>query len=190
MRLKTLSRKQKLWASAAACVLLIGVIALWPLRARRSRRHYLPLKLKWLKSNRRTYPSMANGLATTEGMVNADIRAQVAGYLLKHELRRWLLRHKGTAVVRDRPETLSGLARTSQGENWPRPRANSGRPLLSSRRTRRRSDRTRPKSRRNQAQLAQAVANQLKSQLDVDKYRTAQGAEGRHAAGSGQCCPS
>ena len=83
MRLKTLSRKQKLWASAAACVLLIGVIAL--LAASRPKKPPTPppSEVEVVKVEQKDVPIYGEWIGTTEGMVNADIRAQVAGYLLK-----------------------------------------------------------------------------------------------------------
>src|SRR4029450_10989506 len=83
MRLKTLSRKQKLWASAAAFVLLLGVIALFAASRPRKPQAPPPAEVEVVQVQQKDVPIYGEWIGTTEGMVNAEIRAQVSGYLLK-----------------------------------------------------------------------------------------------------------
>src|SRR6185369_2313856 len=83
MRIKTLSRKQKLLASVVASVLLLTGIAL--IATSRPKKSPVPplTQVEVVQVEQKDVPIYGEWIGTTEGMVNADIRAQVAGYLLK-----------------------------------------------------------------------------------------------------------
>src|ERR1700754_590051 len=168
MRLRTLSRKQKLWASAAGCVLLLGVIALFA--ASRPKKPLVPppTEVEVVQVEQRDVPIYGEWIGTTEGMVNADIHAQVAGYLLKQNYVDGSFVTKGQLLFEIDPRPFQGslekakrtLAQAQRGQATSQLAQNEAQ-----------VGQNQAQVSQNQAQLAQAVANQLKSQLDVDKYK-------------------
>jgi membrane fusion protein, multidrug efflux system len=169
MRL-TLSRKQKLWATAAACVLLLAAIARFAATRPKKPQGAPPTEVEVVQVEQRDVPIYSEWIGTTEGMVNAEIRAQVSGYLLKQDYTEGSSVRKGQLLfeIDARPfqaalEQAKGKLAQAQGQLA---QANSQSTQAQAQVAQAQAQVSQAK-----AQLAQAEANQLKTQLDVNKYR-------------------
>jgi membrane fusion protein (multidrug efflux system) len=114
-------------------------------------------------------PIYSEWIGTLDGMVNAEIRAQVAGYLLKQDYKEGSLVRKGQLLfeIDARPfEAALGQA------NGDLAKAQGQLGQVESQLAQAEAQLAQANSQllQAQAQLAQAEANQRKTQLDVDKY--------------------
>ena len=78
-------RKHKLILIAVICVIALGLIFV-VVRARERKRTTpptAPLEVDVVQVQEQTVPIYSEWIGTTDGMVNADIRSQVSGYLLR-----------------------------------------------------------------------------------------------------------
>ena len=103
MRLRTFSRKQKLWASVAAGVILLA-IALFAATRPKKAQAAPPTEVEVVQVEQRDVPIYSEWIGTTEGMVNAEIRAQVSGYLLKQNYTEGSLVRKGQLLFEIDPK--------------------------------------------------------------------------------------
>jgi RND family efflux transporter MFP subunit len=97
---------------------------------------------------RRDVPAYGEWIGTLAGQVNADIKAQVTGYLLTRDYKEGSYVRKGQLLFEIDPRPFQAALDQAKGQL-----AQAQAQLV-----------------QDQAQLATAEANQLKSQLDVDKY--------------------
>jgi multidrug efflux pump subunit AcrA (membrane-fusion protein) len=128
-----------------------------------------PLDVEVIQVEQRDVPIYSEWIGTTDGMVNADIKAQVTGYLLRQDYKEGSFVKKGQSLfeIDSRPfqaalDQASGQVAQFQGQleqavsqvsQAEAQVAQANSQILQS-----------------QAQLAQAQANQIKTQLDVNKY--------------------
>src|SRR5262245_8235837 len=100
-------------------------------------------------------PIYSEWVGTLDGMVNADIRAQVSGYLLRQCYQEGSFVKKGQLLFEIDPRPFQAALDQARGDlaRAQAQLAQADSQLLQS-----------------QAQLAQSEANQVKSQLDVDRY--------------------
>ena len=94
-------------------------------------------------------PVYGEWIGTLAGQVNADVKAQVTGYLLKREYKEGSYVRKGQLLFEIDPRPFQAALDQAKGQL-----AQAQAQLI-----------------QDQAQLATAKANQLKSQLDVEKDR-------------------
>ena len=99
-------------------------------------------------------PIYSEWIGTLDGLVNADIKAQVSGYLLEQTYTEGTFVERASCSSRSIPGLSGGVGpgarQLAQATgNWRRPRRNSA---------------------RREAQVAVAEANQGRTQLDVDRY--------------------
>src|SRR2546427_10215497 len=127
------------------------------------------LEVEVVQVEQRDVPIYSEWIGTTDGMINADIKAQVTGYLLRQDYKEGSFVNKGQLLfeIDPRPfqaalDQASGQVAQFQGQleqaisqvaQAEAQVAQANSQLLQS-----------------QAQLAQAQANQVKTQLDVNKY--------------------
>jgi len=97
---------------------------------------------------RRDVPVYGEWIGTLTGQVNADIKAQVTGYLLMRNYKEGSYVKKGQLLFQIDPRPFQAALDQAKGQL-----AQAQAQLV-----------------QDQAQVATAEANQLKSQLDVDKY--------------------
>jgi len=104
---------------------------------------------------RRDAPIYSEWIGTLDGMVNAEIRAQVTGYLLRQRYTEGSFVRKGQLLFEIDPRPFQAALDQAKGDlaRAHAQLAQADSQLLQS-----------------QAQLAQAEANQVKTQLDVDRY--------------------
>ena len=93
-------------------------------------------------------PVYGEWIGTLSGQVNADVKAQVAGYLLKRDYREGSFVHKGEPLFEIDPRPFRAALDQAKGQ----------------------LEQSQAQLIQDEAQLATAEANQLKSQLDVEKY--------------------
>jgi RND family efflux transporter MFP subunit len=169
MRLETLSRNQKVWSSATAGILLLGVIGLFAATRSKKPQAPPPSVVEVVQVEQKDVPIYSEWIGTTEGMVNAEIRAQVSGYLLRQNYTEGSFVRKGQLLfeIDGRPfqaalEQAKGKLAQAQGQLG---QANSQFTQNEAQ-----VGQAQAQVSQAQAQLAQAEANQLKTQLDVNKY--------------------
>jgi membrane fusion protein (multidrug efflux system) len=128
-----------------------------------------PLDVEVVRVEQKDVPVYSEWIGTTEGIVNADIKAEVSGYLLRQDYKEGSFVKKGQLLFELDPrpfqaalDQANGLVAQFQGQleqaisqvaQAEAQAAQANSQLLQS-----------------QAQLAQAQANQVKTQLDVNKY--------------------
>ena len=93
-------------------------------------------------------PVYGEWIGTLAGQVNADVKAQVTGYLLKRNYEEGAYIRKGQLLFEIDPRPLQAALDQAKGQ----------------------LDQAQAQLIQDEAQLATAEANQLKSQLDVEKY--------------------
>jgi membrane fusion protein (multidrug efflux system) len=127
------------------------------------------LEVEVVRVEQKDVPVYSEWIGTTEGLVNADIKAEVSGYLLRQDYKEGSFVKKGQLLFELDPrpfqaavDQASGQVAQFQGQleqaisqvaQAEAQVAQANSQLLQS-----------------QAQLAQAQANQVKTQLDVNKY--------------------
>jgi len=128
-----------------------------------------PLEVEVARVEQRDVPVYSEWIGTTDGMVNADIKAQVTGYLLRQDYKEGSFVRKGQLLfeIDPRPfqaalDQASGQVAQFQGQLE---QANSQVTQAEAQVAQANSQIL-----QSQAQLAQAQANQIKTQLDVNKY--------------------
>jgi RND family efflux transporter MFP subunit len=128
-----------------------------------------PLDVEVARVEQRDVPVYSEWIGTTDGMVNADIKAQVTGYLLRQDYKEGSFVRKGQLLfeIDPRPfqaalDQASGQVAQFQGQLG---QANSQVTQAEAQVAQANSQIL-----QSQAQLAQAQANQIKTQLDVNKY--------------------
>src|SRR3989442_6625002 len=128
-----------------------------------------PLEVEVVQVEQRDGPIYSEWIGTTDGMINADIKAQVTGYVLRHDYKEGSFVKKGQLLfeIDPRPfqatlDQASGQVAQFQGQLE---QANSQVAQAEAQAAQANSQLL-----QSQAQLAQAQANQIKTQLDVNKY--------------------
>ncbi len=128
-----------------------------------------PLDVEVIRVEQKDVPVYSEWIGTSEGIVNADIKAEVTGYLLKQDYKEGSFVKKGQLLFELDPRPFQAAVdqangqvaqfqgqleqATSQVAQAEAQVAQANSQVLQS-----------------QAQLAQAQANQVKTQLDVNKY--------------------
>jgi RND family efflux transporter MFP subunit len=114
-----------------------------------------PPSVEVVHVEQRDVPIYSEWIGTLDGMVNAEIRAQVSGYLLRQVYREGSFVRKGQLLFEIDPRPFQAALEQARGDlaKANAQLAQAEGQLLQA-----------------QAQLAQAEANQGKTQLDVDRY--------------------
>jgi membrane fusion protein, multidrug efflux system len=114
-----------------------------------------PPSVEVVKVEQRDVPIYSEWIGTLDGMVNAEIRAQVSGYLLRQVYREGSFVRQGQLMFEIDPRPFQAALDQAKGDlaKANAQLAQADGQLLQAR-----------------AQLAQAEANQGKTQLDVDRY--------------------
>jgi RND family efflux transporter MFP subunit len=128
-----------------------------------------PLDVEVVQVEQRDVPIYSEWIGTTDGMVNADIKAQVTGYLLRQDYKEGSLVKKGQLLFEIDPRPFQAALDQANGQvaqfRGQLEQANSQVTQAEAQVAQANSQVLQA-----QAQLAQAQANQVKTQLDVNKY--------------------
>ena len=170
-RLKNILAKRKFLISAT--IVVAGVIFVVLLGAGRSNKPAQatprPLEVKVSQVAQQDVPVYSEWIGTTDGMVNAEIKAQVTGYLLRQDYKEGSFVNKGQLLFEIDPRPFQAALDQANGQvaqfQGQLEQANSQVAQAEAQVAQANS-----KLLEAEAQLAQAQANQVKTQLDVNKY--------------------
>jgi len=170
-RLKQILSKPKLLLSIAIVTILV-IIAVATVATKSSKSVGAaprPLDVEVVQVKQEDVPIYGEWIGTTDGLVNADIKGQVSGYLLRQDYQEGSFVKKGQLLFEIDPRPFQAAVDQANGQvaqfegqleqaksqvvQAEAQVAQANSQLLQS-----------------QAQLAQAQANQVKTQLDVNKY--------------------
>jgi RND family efflux transporter MFP subunit len=171
LRLKKLFSQHKFWFSAiVVAVFAILVVLIAGSRSNKpAQAAPRPLEVEVARVEQKDVPMYSEWIGTTDGMVNAEIKAQVSGYLLRQDYKEGSFVKKGQLLfeIDSRPfqaalDQAHGQVAQFQGQLE----------QATSQVTQAEAQVAQATSQLAQAQahLAQAQANQVKTQLDVNKY--------------------
>jgi membrane fusion protein (multidrug efflux system) len=128
-----------------------------------------PLDVEVVKVQQEDVPLYSEWIGTTEGVVNADIKAQVTGYMLRQDYKEGSFVKKGELLFEIDPRPFQAVLDQANGQlaqvEGQLEQANSQVIQAEAQVAQANSQLLQA-----QAQLAQAEANQVKTQLDVNKY--------------------
>jgi membrane fusion protein (multidrug efflux system) len=128
-----------------------------------------PLEVEVERVKQEDVPIYSEWIGTTEGLVNADIKAQVTGYLLRQDYKEGSFVTKGQLLFEIDPRPFQAALDQASGQvaqfEGQLEQANS---LVTQAEAQ--VGQANSQVSQAQAQLAQAQANQVKAQLDVNKY--------------------
>jgi membrane fusion protein (multidrug efflux system) len=129
-----------------------------------------PLEVEVITVQPSDVPIYTEWIGTTDGMVNAEIKAQVTGYLLRQDFKEGSFVKKGQLLFEIDPRPFQAALDQANGQvaqfQGQLEQANSQIPQAEAQLAQANSQVSQAT-----AQLSQADANQVKAQLDVDKYR-------------------
>ncbi len=178
MALANIFRKHKLLTLAASGVILVCVIMVFVFffRKKTVEASPPPPEVEVIEVRQQDVPTYSEWIGTTDGMVNAEIRAQVSGYLLKQDYAEGSFVKKGQLLfeIDERPlqaalDQSKGKLAQAEGQFG---QANSQLVQTQAQvgQAQAQVEQAQAQLAQMQAQLAQAEANQRKTQLDVNKY--------------------
>jgi membrane fusion protein, multidrug efflux system len=128
-----------------------------------------PLEVEVISVQQTNVPIYKEWIGSTDGMVNAEIKAQVTGYLLRQDFKEGSLVKKGQLLFEIDPRPFQAAVDQANGQvaqfQGQLEQATSQVAQAEAQLAQANSQLTQA-----QAQLVQAEANQVKTQLDVDKY--------------------
>src|SRR5438477_11297723 len=114
-----------------------------------------PPVVEVVQVEQRDVPIYTEWIGTTDGVVNADIKAQVSGYLLKQDYTEGSFVQKGQLLFEIDPRPFQAVVDQGEGQLA---QANGQLAQAKAQLT------------QTEAQLAVVEANQVRTQLDVDRY--------------------
>jgi len=142
-------------ALAAICLAMVLVAAAACSKATSSERPDPPLDVQVAQVEQRDVPIFEEWIGTLDGMVDANIKAQVTGYLLKQEYKEGSFVRKGQLLFQIDPRPFQAALDQARGQLAQADgQMAQAKALLA----------------QAEAQLAKAQADQRRTQLDVDRY--------------------
>jgi membrane fusion protein, multidrug efflux system len=129
-----------------------------------------PLSVEVVQVEQHDVPIYSEWIGTTDGLVNAEIKAQVTGYLLRQNYKEGSLVRKGELLFEIDPRPFQAAldqANAQVVQNQGQLEQANSQILQAEAQVAQANSR----AAEAQAQLASAEANLVKTQLDVDKYR-------------------
>lgn len=148
MRLDSfLTRKHLAWAFGGVLLILLLLLVIHS-RVKPAAKPPAPPVVEVAQVEEKDLPVYGEWIGTLAGQVNADIRAQVTGYLLTRNYKEGSYVREGELLFQIDPRPFQAVLGQAKGQL-----AQAEAQLV-----------------QNEAQLATAEANQLQSQLNVDKY--------------------
>ncbi len=179
-------RKHKLWTFAAtgAVVICVVIVFFFLFQKEEAAASPPPAEVEVIEVEQKDVPVYSEWIGTTEGMVNAEIRPQVSGYLLRKNYTEGTFVKKGQLLfeIDERPfqaalDQSSGRLAEAQGRlgqavsQLTQAQARIGQTEAQVAQAQAQVSQMRAQAAQTRAQLAQAEANQRRTQLDVNKYQ-------------------
>jgi RND family efflux transporter MFP subunit len=170
--LQPLLAKHKLLVSTTgiAALLVIAGLLVFARSSKPAAAAPKPLEVEVSQVQQTNVPIYKEWIGTTEGMVNAEIKAQVTGYLLRQDFKEGSLVKKGQLLFEIDPRPFQASVDQAKGQvaqfEGQLEQANSQVVQAEAQLAQANSQLS-----QSQAQLTQAEANRVKTQLDVDRYK-------------------
>ena len=164
-----LRNKLLLSAIAGVTVVVIGAFIVAGRSNKPAQAAPRPLDVEVVRVEQKDVPVYSDWIGTTEGIVNADIKAEVTGYLLKQDYKEGSFVKKGQLLFELDPRPFQAALDQANGQVA---QFQGQLEQAYSQVTQAEAQVAQANSQllQSQAQLAQAQANQVKTQLDVNKY--------------------
>ena len=128
-----------------------------------------PLDVEVAQVEQKDVPVYSEWIGTTEGIVNADIKAEVTGYLLKQDYKEGSFVKKGQLLFELDPRPFQAAVDQANGQ-VAQFQGQLEQAISQVAQAEAQVAQANSQLLQSQAQLAQAQANQVKTQLDVNKY--------------------
>src|SRR5712691_2404913 len=128
-----------------------------------------PLDVEVVRVEQKDVPVYNEWIGTTEGIVNADIKAEVTGYLLKQDYKEGSFVKKGQLLFELDPRPFQAAVDQANGQ-VAQFQGQLEQAISQVAQAEAQLAQANSQLLQSQAQLAQAQANQVKTQLDVNKY--------------------
>jgi membrane fusion protein (multidrug efflux system) len=128
-----------------------------------------PLDVQVVQVEQADVPIYSEWIGTTEGMVNAEIKAQVTGYLLRQDYKEGSFVKKGQLLFEIDPRPFQAALDRANGQ-VAQFQGQFEQAISQVTQAEAQVAQADSQLQHSQAQLAQAQANQVKTQLDVNKY--------------------
>src|SRR5467141_4033266 len=128
-----------------------------------------PLDVEVVRVEQKDVPVYSEWIGTTEGIVNADIKAEVTGYLLRQDYKEGSFLKKGQLLFELDPRPFQAALDQANGQ-VAQFQGQLEQAISQVAQAEAQVAQANSQLLQSQAQLAQAQANQVKTQLDVNKY--------------------
>ena len=163
--LPTILSKHKLSVSAitVVAVAILGALIIAGRSNKPAQAAPRPPDVEVVRVEQKDVPVYSEWIGTTDGMVNADIKAQVTGYLLRQNYQEGSFVKKGQLLFEIDPRPFQALVNQAKGDLA----KSEGQVQQAVTQL----DQALAQLGQANSQLMQAEANQRKAQLDVNKYR-------------------
>src|SRR5712692_316144 len=114
---KILLRRKLLISSAiVAIILILGALIVAGRSDKSAQAAPRPLDVEVVKVQQQDVPLYSEWIGTTDGMVNADVRAQVSGYLLKKDYTEGGFVKQGQLLFEIDPRPLQAVLNQAKGD--------------------------------------------------------------------------
>jgi len=169
--LKNILSKPKLLVPTiiVAIGMILGVVILAVRSDKPAQAAPRPLDVEVAQVEQKDVPVYSEWIGTTEGIVNADIKAEVTGYLLKQDYKEGSFVKKGQLLFGLDPRPFQAAVDQANGQ-VAQFQGQLEQAISQVAQAEAQVAQANSQLLQSQAQLAQAQANQVKTQLDVNKY--------------------
>lgn len=149
--------------------MILGVVILVARSDKPAQAAPRPLDVEVAQVEQKDVPVYSEWIGTTEGIVNADIKAEVTGYLLKQDYKEGSFVKKGQLLFELDPRPFQAAVDQANGQ-VAQFQGQLEQAISQVAQAEAQVAQANSQLLQSQAQLAQAQANQVKTQLDVNKY--------------------
>src|SRR5216684_3950145 len=164
-----LRHKVLLSAIAGVTVVVIGAFIVAGRSNKPAQAAPRALDVEVVRVEQKDVPVYSEWIGTTEGIVNADIKAEVTGYLLKQDYKEGSFVKKGQLLFELDPRPFQAALDQANGQ-VAQFQGQLEQAISQVAQAEAQVAQANSQLLQSQAQLAQAQANQVKTQLDVNKY--------------------
>jgi RND family efflux transporter MFP subunit len=164
-----LRRKLLISVVIVAIVLILGALIVAGRSDKSAQAAPRPLDVQVVQVEQQDVPIYSEWIGTTDGMVNADIKAQVTGYLLRQDYKEGSFVKKGQLLFEIDPRPFQAALDQANGQ-VAQFQGQLEQAISQVTTAEAQVGQANSQLVQVQAQLAQAQANQVKTQLDVNKY--------------------
>lgn len=170
-RLKNILSKPKLVVPTliVAIGLIVGVVVVVVRSDKPAQAAPRAVEVEVVRVEQKDVPVNSEWIGTTEGIINADIKAEVSGYLLRQDYKEGSFVKKGQLLFELDPRPFQAAVDQANGQ-VAQFQGQLEQAISQVAQAEAQVAQANSQLLQSQAQLAQAQANQVKSQLDVNKY--------------------